>query len=889
MTRKRTASPRILSLVIFAVLISPFCCWSTELPPDIDDYAIMNSYEESQLDSPAEEAVDDLYQDENDQEDSDVFDQEDDDCQEDETEESAEPCVLPPVAPLHERRINEIIISGNKFTSRDSILSYVTYKVGEVFNPIKTGQLIRSIYYGIKRFRNITVKGENISPTLMNLHLIVDEKIPLKGVVFEGNSHLSEKDINKKIDFSTIYAIDPEELAQLTRQLKKLYVEKGFNYVDIETDLSIDDDGRAVACFKINEGRKSIVKQVHFVGNCHISRKELRDVLLTKEDWLLGFMDRSGMYHPEMVEYGDKQAVEHFYQNRGFLHARVTNIVTDVDCKTKNISLTYEIEEGEQYTISCVEAPGNDLLPERVLLSRIPLRPGMLYSRELVASSIKRIERLWGNHGYIFAHVEPSIIPDDDAKTVKISFKSEVGNKVTLNRLTIRGNKKTRDKIIRRKIALQEGEPLTQDGMDVSKRNVESLGYFDPKDGVNWKVKRLDEETANLDLHVKETKTGNFGLKFNFGGSGTDIQSPSADFSVALELADTNLFGSGIHLNTNASWSKAEQSFLFHLAQPWLFDKPILGALDIYHKRPVFDELRNVRAGRSNAVHEKLTGASLTGGVICRSDWELFHDMNVLGNIGIDSIRYQGPVLATIYGAPKSVEVDYQKILDKSFTPGEFVWLTAGFEQDTRNHPIHTSHGHRWRLNARAAVPSFLNNIAYYKVSLDAGWFTPLINEYDLVLKLHGYFGVAAPLKNHVIPFGELYHIGGPTSVRGYLFGQIGPKYAGDSIGGTKAFFVNAELIFPIAPDMSIKGICFYDGGAGWNNPYTDEITGPNLLYLRDNDFTYRHSIGVGLRLLKPMPIRIDWGFKIDPRRNRQDPGKSETPYEVHFGMSYDW
>lgn len=880
MTRKRTASPRILFLSIFIAATLPFYGKASHLPSDIDEYAITNPYEQDEQ-APEVESID-LDEDESKEDEDELFDSQDN------VQESSEPCAQLPIA-QSEIRINDIIVSGNKFTSKDSILSYVTYKTGEPFDPIKTGQLIRSIYFGIKRFRNIKVKAERIAPHLINLHIQVEEKVPLKGVTFHGNSNLSEKDINKKIDFANLYAIDPEELGQLALQLKKLYIEKGFNHVSIDSSLTIDDDGRAVACFQIKEGKKSVVKQVHFKGNCHISRKELRDALLTREDWLLGFMDRSGTYHPEMVEYGDRQALEHYYQNKGFLYGRVTNIITDVHPKTKNISLTYEIEEGEQYVISSVQAPGNSILPEGFLLHSIPLRPGMLYSREMIANSMKKIERLWGNLGYIFAHVEPSIIPDDDAKTVKVIFKSEIGNKVTLNRITIRGNKKTRDKVIRRKIVMQEGDPLTQDGMDNSKRNVESLGYFDPKEGVNWKIKRLDEETANLDLFVKEAKTGNFGLKFNFGGSGTDIQSPAADLSVALELTDTNLFGSGVHLNTNASWAKAEQSFLFHLAQPWMFDKPILGALDIYHKRPVYDELRNIRAGRSNAVHEKLTGASVTGGFICRSDWELFHDMNVLGNIGIDSIQYQGPVIATIYNVPPSTNLDYQAMLDKLFTAGEFAWLTVGMEQDTRNHPIHTSRGHRWRFNARLAVPSFCKNISFYKVSLDAGWFTPLINEYDLVLKLHGYFGITQPIKNYIIPFGELYHIGGPTSVRGFLFGQIGPKYAGDSIGGQKAFFVNAELIFPIAPDMSIKGIVFYDGGAGWDNPYTDSISPENMLYLRDNSFTYRHSIGAGLRLLKPMPIRIDWGFKIDPRRNKQDPGKSETPYEVHFGMSYDW
>src|SRR5205809_7213556 len=134
-----------------------------------------------------------------------------------------------------------------------------------------------------------------------------------------------------------------------------------------------------------------------------------------------------------------------------------------------------------------------------------------------MTSSNKRLELIWGDYGYIFAHVEPSLQPNEDDKTVDIAFFSELGDQVYLNKITIRGNNKTRDKIIRRKILLEEGDLLTHNKMNLSKRNVASLGYFDPREGVNWKVRRLNKELADLDLMVKETKTGHFGAQLGFG------------------------------------------------------------------------------------------------------------------------------------------------------------------------------------------------------------------------------------------------------------------------------------------------------------------------------------------------------------------------------------
>jgi outer membrane protein insertion porin family len=310
-----------------------------------------------------------------------------------------------------------------------------------------------------------------------------------------------------------------------------------------------------------------------------------------------------------------------------------------------------------------------------------------------------------------------------------------------------------------------------------------------------------------------------------------------------------------------------------------MFDKPILGAFDIYHRRPVYDELEHVKT-----IHQKLTGSSLTAGFITQSKKRIMHDVNILASTGIEDIKYTTQPVALFDNALERIE--FQEILNKEFAPGTFAYISTKMEQDTRNHPIHTMYGHRWKMTTRFAIPSFNSNIGFYKLELDAMWFTPLIAEYDLVLRLHGYFGISAPFKNRTIPFGELFHIGGQNSVRGFLFGQIGPQYAGDTIGGTKAFFCNAELIIPITGDMNMKAVAFYDGGTGFDNPYLNNVS---KAFVSGNNFDYRHAIGLGIRLLQPMPINIDWGFKIDPRKNKRNPKLNETASEIHFGMSYDW
>jgi len=769
--------------------------------------------------------------------------------------------------------IEKIIISGNKLVDTNAILNRIPYKIGEEFDARKTRTLIHNLYDELKRFRNIQVMGELVGDDGINLHVIVDEKKILKEIEFLPKKRgISDTELEKIINISDIPAIDKEELKRLEKQIKKLCMDKSFNNAVVTSELQLDEDGKYRAIFKIQEGKKSRVKRILFKGNEHISGKELRKKLFTKEDWVFGFLDNSGSLQPDRLE-ADKHVIEQYYQSNGYLKAKVTNVDVGMDKDSKNFTITFEIQEGPVYTVKEVRIPGQDILKDEYLVRRIPIKPGDLYSRQKILDAIKALEFIWGELGYIYAHIEPSIQPDDDNKTVDIAFYSELGNKVFLNKINIIGNKKTKDKVIRRKLALREGDLLTNKRMDASKYNVESLGYFDRRDGVNWQTTRIDDEHADLDLILKEAKTGHAGIKIGFGGSVESLQAVNSGFSVSGEVTDTNLFGTGIALNLNATLAKGEQSIVFNITDPWLFDKPITGALDIYHRRPTYGEFRNV-----SPVTEKNTGGGVTVGFVSPR----LRNTQLLFRLGGDRIRYERqPQILMLPPGCRDARADYQAILCNLFEPGSYFWFETSLGADRKNHPMHPSRGYKWLAASKLGFPSFDCNVGYFKMDLDLNWYTPIIGEHDLVLRLHGYFGLVANFKNRFIPYRELFHIGGPASVRGFLFGQVGPNFCGDSLGGKKAFFVNAELHFPITQDFNIKGVLFYDGGSGWDNPFAG--CSPRVC-IENNSFNFRHAVGVGFRMLSPAPIRVDWGFKLDRRKKL-----GETPYEVHFGMTYDW
>ncbi len=780
----------------------------------------------------------------------------------------------------HFKKIKKIEIKGLSVLPKETILSSILYEEGSDFDPSLTSKTIHGLYQ-LGYFKQIKIYTEPIGSDSILLTILLEEKTPIQELVFEGNKHLSDKDIFKKTDLEKKPAIDENELPKYARIIKKLYKEKNYHFAEVMPKLTIKN-GKGIVTFKVREGIYARVQKVRFSGNKTFTGKKLRALLFTREDWILGILDKSGTFNPLACEQ-DRYTLEYFYQSNGFMNAKVGEPIVDFDKKQRNITVTFPIEEGEKYTIKSVTTPGTDDFSSEELADIIPLKKGQIYSRELIRLSIERLRALWGKRGHIYADIEPNIIPDDVAKTVDIIFHSDPGNKVYLNCIHIFGNTKTRDKVIRRQLTLEDGDLITTKDMDVSKNKVAHLGYFDQNEGVSWKIERLDKDVADLNLLVKEIKTGKFHFQANYGGTPGKLATPGNGMSLELAAQERNLLGLGLEGQVTARVGSGERSFFANFTDPWFLDKPIRVGFDGYVTHSTYDELRKVK----EPVQEKRVGSSMNAGFIAESlfnTWFLF-------DTGLEQITHMGKQSpqANISSSP-AANAEYQQILNNRFDGGSFGFFQMTAQHDTRNHHMHISRGHKLNLFSRVGIPAFHDPVGFFKIQADAHWYTPIIGETSLVFHLHGHAGYVRSIKDKRIPFRELYNIGGQASVRGWEFGQIGPTWyvsdqleenawQGEPIGGKKGMFLNSELIFPLTEDLTIKGAVFYDGGCGWDTPNSNQIDAERL---KNNSFDYRHSIGFGVRLLQPQPVRIDWGFKLDKR-------DGEPLSEVHFSTYYDF
>lgn len=766
--------------------------------------------------------------------------------------------------------IKRICVAGNKYVPLAALAQCIPYHVGDTFSPELTRVLIKSLY-ALGYFKQITVKKSLNDTNELTLYVIVEEKKRLKQVKFKGNKKFTDTEIKKKVPMADLKSIDLQELQKIAILIKKLYVSKNYHFATVTPELQEDGD-TAIATFVIDEKKPIFIQKVRFTGNHTFNEKKLRSLLFSREVWPFWFLDRSGSYQPEAIEM-DKQTLENFYQNNGYFNAKVADVDINIDRKANIIDLTFHIDEGDVFTIGTVKAPGNEIISEEDLTPRLPVKPGQKYSREAIKTTIEALRMLWGEHGYINADVEPAIQPRKDKNSIDITFYSDLGEKVRLNRVTVRGNNKTRDKVIRRQLIVHEGQILTTRAMELSKERVESLGFFNARDGVSWKINRRPNSEVDLELHVKEINTGRVEARLGYGGSGFDVSNPASGTSINGAISDRNFLGKGIAFHLDGSIAKDSKTFNFGITQPWFYDQPISVGIEANVKRTTYDELAKTAKGE---VTEHLYGGVLNAAFIAPR----LNGATVGLQVGFNGLSYyQGD--DTKKSTPTArvsdngtAQSEYQKYLNRVFDRGSFMWLQWSAGQDRRSHPMHPSHGYRWSVMAKASLPSFTGNIGFYKFDADASWYTPLIGQHTLVLGLRGHFGVASNYGDYTIPYRELYHIGGPASVRGFNFGQIGPTFlSADSLGSKKAGYVTAELIFPVTDSMSIKGSVFYDGGAAWDTPATHHISSE---FIKNNSFDYRQTVGFGLRVLQPQPMKIDWAFKIDRR-------KGESATEVHF------
>ncbi|MBP7793356.1 MAG: outer membrane protein assembly factor BamA [Candidatus Goldbacteria bacterium] len=739
--------------------------------------------------------------------------------------------------------IDEIQIKGLVTVPEKDFLEMTSYGLGMVYSQYKTREDIRNLYKSGK-FENIIVSMEKKDDK--NVLVYEVKEVPRIGkIIISGNKEVGEGDIKSKLESDEEKKTKEGEeqkkikeleyfneflLKQGIERVKKMYKEKNFYNakVDYSFELYKDENkrGELVKIYvNIEEGPKLKVKKITATGNKVFSVDKIKGSMDTKEEgWFV-----SGVFDDDKFIEDLKKILKSYYQE-GYVKAKINNYTygeidinrdkiiknyVKMDEQTGSITIEIPIDEGIKYTVNKIEITGNEIFNSEQLLNKIDTKPGKPYDKIKFENDMNIIKSLYAGKGYIFTQIKDTYVYDDDLGTVDIGLKITEGSVAYINKIKIRGNYVTKEKVIRRELYLDEGEPFDANKIRKAQENIYNLGFFD---NIMIDTEMVDIDKLNLIFEVVERKTGNIGL-----GAGYSTVEGLIGY---IQLMQSNLFGEAKAFSADVQFGNQKKSWQLSYKDPWLFDRPISFGVGLWNT------FKNT-AYNNQGYDVDSYGFDLTFG----RRFGLFHKVYL-------TYRYEQDKYSNIRS-------DLVSIVPEDVS--QISSITPMYVFDSRDNVFDASHGFYANASLQIGGGLFGADYNYVKSNIDLRYFIPSF--WRFVFALHGRIGYATGYDwgsgESVVPVSEKFYAGGTDTVRGYEERGLGP--AG---GGNFLIVTNLEYKLKIV-ERVLTAVVFYDSGNCWNN--FDEVDWQNP-YLPS-------SLGFGVRLTIPgtvMVLRLDWGYALD-------------------------
>ena len=593
--------------------------------------------------------------------------------------------------------------------------------------------------------------------------------------------------------------------------IQDYYRQEGYYFAHVRPEVTEVDDNQVDVTLHITEGKKVRIQRIQFTGNRHFPDSVLQDEIQTKPYEIPILSGGASLYRPEGLRV-DIQLLQNFYQNNGFVNIQLGEPTVELNRESSSVVTTIPIvSEGDQYKVGEVGLTGDDIFEESELRRRVRLRTGEIYSREDVRRDILALTNAYTDLGYAFADATPTVALDDERRLVNVRYTVRPGQRVYIGRIEIRGNERTRDWVIRRELRVDEGELYSGRKLRRSRQRLTNLDYFEEVKIDT--LRRPEQGLIDLEVDVAEKSTGQFSAGVGFSSVETVLFQAS--------VTQRNLFGRGQSITAQGRLGGLSQDFSISFAEPWLFGRPINAGISLFRRSANFQTFDSRRTGVA------LTLGRVFGEFLSASATYRIEELN---------ISDLEP------GAADLLEEQEGSSLTSSITP-RVVW-------DSRNSRFNPSQGSLNSLEVEVAGLGGENR--FYKVVGESTWYYPLL--YGLTGFVKGRFGIGAGYGGEDLPAAERFFLGGPTSVRGFGFRDIGPQdLDGNPLGGTSMVQFNLEIGRSFSRILRL--VAFMDAG----NVYSEEA--------QFDLGELRRSVGFGVRFITPVgPVRMDWGFKLDRR-----------------------
>jgi len=735
--------------------------------------------------------------------------------------------------------VKAVEVQGNKSISTETILVRIKTRAGQPFYAQSGRDDIKRLYEtGYFSDISIDIKEE---PDGLRVIFKVEERPTIEEVSLQGVVRLNRRALQRKMRTKKGQYLNLAYLKEDIAAIRKAYETKGWADTQVAHSLDIDPaTNKSSVVIEVTEGTRQTIRRIYVDGNLHFSNSRIMGLIKTRPKawWLF----RPGTIKDDQLNE-DLERIRAFYLSEGYLDAQV-DYRLDVD-PDQWIYLRFRIEEGKRYTVGRVAIEGPDVFTiEEVREKLKACLEGDTFTYQALREDVANLKGFYFGKGYIFVQVRESTALDAATGKVEISYAIVENQVAYVERIDVRGNLKTRDKVIRRELRILPGERFDGDKLQRSKERLYNLGFFEEVGYDTEEGSASDQE--NLIVEVKEAKTGSF----SFGGGYSSID----QFVGFIELEQKNFdwqnwqsfTGGGQDLKLRGEWGSVRQTYELSFTEPWMFDHPVSFGFDAYMRSHDREEdvgygYLEDRAGGDLRVSKEFS-EYLRGGAMYRLE------------------------------RVKISDVDPTASADLRAEEGEN-WLSSmefTLTRDTTDNVFNPTRGYVLSGSTEVAGGFLGGTKDFNKFFALATQYFPLFGKN--VLRLQARAGVVMPFNDEEkVPIYERFYAGGANTIRGYEERSVGPIDAvtADPLGGETLFVANVEYIVPLLDFL--KGAVFVDTGNVWAEA---------------SDFGnggFMTGVGVGVRVKTPIgPLKLDYGYPLDTQ-----PGKQDKEGRFHFSMSH--
>lgn len=688
----------------------------------------------------------------------------------------------------------------------------------------------------------------------------------LTDIRFEGNQKYKESKLTRTIGSRTGRPMNGRLLFEDSLAIKKLYEKAGYPGTTVEAVQSIDEQaGRATVTFKIEEKSKVRIEDVIFEGATAFPQdgmsswfgKGLQWKIKTRKWWWLSWLTGSGSYKADQFEEDQDKLVD-FYRSKGYLDFEIKNVILDTPEPNRMI-VRFQVYEGKQYQVGSVAFKGATLIDTNVLSADLKMPAGEVFTPQGLYADIESIEDAYGVLGHIKSRVTPRQTANVETGNMDLVYDITEGERMFIEKIEIRGNLKTKDRVLRRELLVNPGEPFNKVLIKYSTNRLGNLNYFSK---VGW----VDEDTEvpnrkNLVINVDEKSTGN--VQLGAGLSTVDSLVGFAEVSQSnFDLFNPPYFtGGGQKVIMRVQLGTERQDYILSFQEPWMFGRKLIFNQDLYHRELSF---------QSSLYNERRTGSSTSFTRPLGSEW-LKGTLNyTIENVGILDVSPNA--------SPAIKQEEGTKLISE-------VGLRFDYDKRRGSGPM-ADGGFRSVLDTGIAGGALGGDADFYRFEFRHGHYFKGFGE-GHIIEVLGRVGVIDSYgRSDEVPLFNRWFLGGAFNMRGFDYRDVGPKdNTGEPLGGGTYWFGSVEYSIPLIDRVRLAA--FYDIGMVYQEAYSfdSRVYDPNGNLIMDTG-KYNDNFGIGVRLNLPIgPLVFDYGIPI----NSDDRNDSSGKFQFRAGYQRDF